>query len=151
MQLYKRMSAQVLASQWPCDLEWTYMTFKLQSNSRIFQYLASYQVWKKSGSQVSWHMTMFDVYAKKITSAEFSPLNTTCQRKFEYEFQQTNRLWQHTEFHPNQYLILPKWTPTFWFLIQLWAWMKVKVIETDIKMQSLVVSIIISSLKQTGQ
>ena len=34
-------------------------------------------------------------------SAEFSPLNITCAKETEHEFQQTNRLWQHKEFHPN--------------------------------------------------
>ena len=42
-------------------------------------------------------------------------------------------------------------TEFFLFLLQLWPWMIVKVIQTDIKMLSLVVSIITPSLKEICQ
>ena len=92
---------------------------------------------------------MLTVYI--ITSAEFSPLNRTYAKWIKHELQQTNRLWRHTDFHLNQ-----KWNfrenehQRFWFLIQLWLLLNFKVIQTDIKMYSLVVPITIPRFKQTG-
>ena len=56
------------------------------------------------------------------------------------------------QIHPNQNL-QEKWHMSFWFPIQLWPWMKVKVTQTDIKMHSLEVSIniIITCLKEISQ
>ena len=96
--------------------------------------------WKQIGSQVSWHMMMLNSYFKN-----------SCLQSSLYYFRKinlawastTNRLWQNTEFHPNWYLNLRESEhQSFWFLIQLWPWLKLKVIQTDTKMQSLVTSLI---------
>ena len=48
MQLYNRMTAQVLGFPYSCDLEWTSRPFKLESKwSLVVFSIISYQVWNK--------------------------------------------------------------------------------------------------------
>ena len=102
MQLYNRMTAQGLAFPSPCDLEWTLKSFKLESNSRVHLCCASHHTKfeKKIGSQVSWQMTMLNVYS--IKSHQQSSLNWKflVHKKFSMYFSKLkgsgNRLnWQH--------------------------------------------------------
>ena len=50
------------------------------------------------------------------------------------DFKQTNKLWLHTNFHSYQQRNLQeKEHRKLIHFIELWPWMKVKVIHTDIK------------------
>ena len=64
----------------------------------------------------------------------------------------TNRLcWRRTKFYLNQLRNLHENELTsLYFLIQMWPWMKGKVIQTSIKAYTLRVSIIIPSLTEIG-
>ena len=73
---------------------------------------------------------MFIVYT--FSEVELSPLKINNAK---YEFQQTNRLWQYTEFHPVLLRILrDNGHRNIWFLIQLWPNMKIKIIQSDTKL-----------------
>ena len=80
MQLFNRMTAQVLAFPWPCDVEWTSRSFKLESNCSldVSSIIASL---KQIGSQVSWHKTMLVLYFTKLGLQSSLPRTILAQKK----------------------------------------------------------------------
>ena len=88
---------------------------------------------KQIGSQVSWHMPMWNTYfinhVIRILSLEYYLYKKKTTNQIQHELQQTKRLWQHSEFHPDRYLNLQDnrhQSFLFHFLLQLWPWMKIQ-------------------------
>ena len=99
---------------------------------------------KQIGSQVSWHMTILNICLIASHQQSSLPWIMLVQNKFHMSFNKPTGCGNILKFHPNRYLNL--WEnghQNFRFLIYLWRWIKVKVIQTDIKMYRLVVSVII--------
>ena len=84
-----------------------------------------------------WRIVSRSLKVSFIQSPQQGSLPSTLikENKFHMSLNKTNKWWQHTELHSNWSKDLPESSQrSFWFFIQLWPWVKVKAIQTDMKM-----------------
>ena len=92
-------------SSFPVTLWWNHGHSNWnQTESLVFSIMPGL---KQIGSQVSWHIIAVKrIVQKNHISRVLSLKYYLCQKKVNLAWASTNRLWQHTEFHPNRYLNL---------------------------------------------
>ena len=131
--LYNTMTAKIPTSPGPIVL-WPWVNVKVIKTGIKLQSLIVFSIiphLKKNQFKV--FPTQDDIKCTfyKAMSAEYSPLNNTCAKEMQVESQQTNKMWQQAEFHPNPLQISKKMdTEVFFMFIQLWPWKKAFVIQT---------------------
>ena len=140
------MTVQVLAFPYPCDLEWRPRSFKMEHTVECSHVKHHPKFEMKRFTSVPMHTNSRGIFYKMMQT-DFSSLNINPANWIWHKLQQTNRLWQKTDIHPNQLKNL--WENghrSFWFPIFLRPWLN----QTGIKIENLVVSITIPSLKETS-
>ena len=95
------MTAQILAFPWPCDLEWTSQSFKLESYYRTLVVSCMLPGLKQLSSQVSQHRTILSMYL--INSYQHSSLPENSLYNINLAWTSTSKqVLHHSEFHTNR-------------------------------------------------
>ena len=97
---------------------------------------------------MSWHRKMLNIQFINWHQQNSLPRVLLVQTKFWMSFNKPTDCGSILTFIPIGQHFQENAHKSLWFLIHLWPWIKVKVIHTDIKIQSFAVSIITPSLKE---